>query len=170
MNLSHAVTFTFDLSLPQSAAVLFVRDVEASLSRADFIEDLQVHYEPEAVVTANLPVNAALFGQQLLEFRSRLHPTPAGARLEALPIETDSPGWAEVSGEAIVKPLPAGSQVEYRFDITIHLRLPTPEKWGGKALIKMIEFTAQRVLENITSSFPSAVQAAAQEVEAAYAA
>lgn len=167
MDLSHAVSFTFDLSLPPAAAVRFVRDAGASLSKADFIENLEVK---DGVVTAHLPVNAALFGQQRLEFRSRLHPTPQGARLEALTLDTDAPGWAEVAGEAKVESAPGGSLVEYSFDITIHLKLPTPEKWGGKALVKMIEFTAQRVLENITASFPAAVQAAAQEVEAAYAA
>ena len=167
MNLSHAVTFTFDLSLPPAAATRFVRDVPLSLSKADFIENLQV---ADNVVTAHLPVNAALFGQQRLEFSSRLHPTERGARLEALHLDTDAPGWAEVAGEAQVDSAPGGSAVEYRFDITIHLKLPTPEKWGGKALVKMIEFTAQRVLENITANFPVAVQAAAQEAEAAYAA
>ena len=167
MNLSHAVSFTFDLNLPPAAAVRFVRDVTLSLSKADFIENLQV---TDNLVNAHLPVNAALFGQQRLEFRSRLHPTKRGARLEALDLETDAPGWAEVSGEAQVGSAPGGSVVEYRFDITIHLKLPTPEKWGGKALVKMIEFTARRVLENITANFPAAVQAAAQEAEAAYAA
>jgi len=168
MNLSHAVSFSFSLNLPYSAGVDFVRDVEKSLSKASFIQDLEVVNSPDTVVTANLPVNAALFGQQLLMFRSCLHTTPKGARLEALSIDTDKPGWAEVSGEAVVSPLPTGSQVDYTFDITIHLRLPKAEKWGGQALTKMIEFTAQRVLENITASFPSAVQDAAQEVEAAY--
>ena len=167
MDLTHAVAFTFELSLPPAAAVRFVRDVPLSLSRADFIEDLQV---TDNVVNAHLPVNAALFGQQRLAFRSRLHPTAQGARLEALHLDTAAPGWAEVKGAARVGNAPGGSAVEYRFDITIHLKLPTPEKWGGKALVKMIEFTAQRVLENITANFPAAVQAAAQEAEAAYAA
>lgn len=166
MNLSHAVCFTFDLSLPQTAAIDFVRDVETSLSRATFIRDLVLEGN---TVTANLPVNAALFGQQVLEFRSCLHPTPRGARLEALALETAAPGWAEVSGEAVVLSAPEGSRVSYDFDITIHLRLPKPEKWGGVALTKMIEFTAQRVLEKITADFPSAVQAAATEFEIRYA-
>ncbi|CAN5884854.1 hypothetical protein BH24DEI2_BH24DEI2_01780 [soil metagenome] len=167
MTLSHDVSFTFDLNLPPAAAVRFVRDAETSLSKADFIENLQV---VDDVVSAHLPVNAALFGQQRLEFSSRLHPTEHGARLAALPLDTDAPGWAEVAGEAQVESAPGGSTVEYTFAITIHLKLPTPEKWGVKALVKMIEFTAQRVLENITANFPAAVQAAAHEAEAAYAA
>jgi hypothetical protein len=167
MKLSHSVTFQFGLILPQAAATDFVRDVKTSLKKATFIHDLELNPH-EAIVSARLPVNAALFGQQTLAFKSRLINSSKGARLEALPIETSEPGWAEVSGEALVSPAPAGSLVEYRFDIAIHLKLPAAEKWGGKALSKMIEFTAQRVLENISSSFPSAVQEAAKEVEAHY--
>jgi hypothetical protein len=165
MQLTHAVDFTFALTLSQAAAVDFVRDVKTSLSKASFIEDLEVL---QNIVTASLPVNAALFGQQLLHFRSKLVPTLKGARLEPLPLETDQVGWAEVAGEAFVKPLPQGSEVTYHFDITIHLLLPKAEKWGGKALTRMIEFTAHHVLETITSGFPKAVQEAAKEVEKAY--
>jgi hypothetical protein len=165
MQLTHAVDFTFSLALSKGAAVEFVQDANLSLSKASFIEDLQQH---DGIVTASLPVNAALFGQQVLHFRSRVVPTIRGARLEPLPLETDQIGWAEVAGEATVKPLPQGSQVTYHFDITIHLRLPKAEKWGGKALTRMIEFTAKHVLETITSGFPKAVQEAAKEVERAY--
>jgi hypothetical protein len=165
MQLTHAVDFTFALALSQAAAVDFVRDVKTSLSKARFIENLEVR---QTIVTASLPVNAALFGQQLLHFRSKLVPTGKGARLEPLPLETDQVGWAEVAGDAFVKPLPQGSEVTYHFDITIHLLLPKAEKWGGKALTRMIEFTAKHVLETITSGFPKAVQEAAKEVEKAY--
>lgn len=170
MDLTHSVRFGFALGLPPAAAAAFVRDVRTSLSHADFIEDLSVEGGPEAVVSARLPVNAALFGQRRLEFRSRLQRTPHGARLLALPLATDEPGWAEVAGEAGVRPDPAGSWVAYSFDITIHLRLPKAEKWGGQALTKMIRYTAQHVLASITAEFPAAVQAAAREVEASYAA
>ncbi len=170
MQLTHAVDFTFSLALSQVAAVEFVRDAKTSLSKASFIENLE---QQDNIVTASLPVNAALFGQQVLHFRSRVVPTVKGARLEPLPLETDPEkekqvGWAEVAGEATVKPLPQGSQVTYHFDITIHLLLPKAEKWGGKALTRMIEFTAKHVLETITSGFPKAVQQAAKEVEKAY--
>ena len=97
--------------------------------------------------------------------RSSPEPEPESPR-----VKTNEPGWAEVAGVATVYPRPKGSHVEYRFDITIHLRLPKAEKWGGQALTKMIEFTANKVLEKVTSQFPSAVQQAAKEVEAAYAA
>ena len=122
----------------------------------------------ETTVRARIPVNAALFGQQELAFESRLLPTPRGAVLRSVPLEHLRPGWAEVAGEAEVRPHPGGSHVSYRFDIAIHLHLPEPERWGGRALLKMIHFTAERVLESITAEFPGAVQAAAREVEASY--
>lgn len=169
MDLSHSVTFTFDLALPRALAVAFVRDVEQSLARADFLEDLRVEPEGEgARVRASLPVNAAMFGQQRLRFESRLEPTPRGARLEGRPLPEERPGWARVSGEAEVAALPSGSRVEYRFDIAIHLALPEPERWGGRALLRMVEYTAEQVLRRVTAQFPEAVQRAAREVEAAY--
>lgn len=184
MKITHSVQFDFDLILKQQDAIDFVRDAQVSLSKAPFINDLQTRRWSElqvdaqetsagepteaSLVSARIPVNAALFGQQELVFQSLLIPTSRGALLESLPLHDHKPGWAEVAGEAEVRPHPRGSQVTYRFDITIHLHLPEPEKWGGRALIKMIEYTAQRVLQNITSQFPGAVQTAAREVEAVY--
>ena len=169
MTLSHTVQFEFILGLSRPAAIAFVRDVTTSLSKATFIEDLEVEAGHPPTVFASLPVNAALFGQQTLNFKSSLVHTPTGARLEPLTLETDKPGWAEVAGEATLQPDPKGTRVNYSFDITIHLKLPKAEKWGGRALTRMIEFTAQRVLENISANFPEAVQAAAQEVEKKFA-
>lgn len=168
LKITHSVQFDVDLELSQPEAILFVRDAERSLSQANFIEELE-HFclEGQAHVRARIPVNAALFGQQTLVFESRLEPIPKGARLTGVPLEAYHPGWAEVTGEAIVRPLPEGSHVSYHFDITIHLSLPEPERWGGQALTKMIQFTAQRVLESISAEFPKAVQAAATELEEA---
>ena len=172
MKLTHAVPFEFDLSLGVQSAISFVQDAETSLSRASFIRDMKVTPvapgDDASFVRASIPINAALFGQQTLSFQSLLEPTPRGARLVALPFEEDKMGWAEVAGEATVYPLPHGTRVTYHFDITIHLDLPEPEKWGGRALTKMIQFTAQQVLERIAGEFPKAVQAAAAEVEAKY--
>lgn len=169
MDIAHAIHFTFDLSLEPADAVDFVRDVPRSLARAEFIRDMEVFSIGELQhVRAILPVNAAFFGQQELVFESVLEPIPRGATLRPLPFSEPRLGWAEVAGRAEVQPLPSGSRVLYDFDITIHLNLPEPEKWGGRALLKMIHFTAQRVLENIAAEFPAAVQAAAEETEAAY--
>ncbi len=168
MNICHAVNFDFDLALAQAEAVMFVQDVKTSLSKADFIRDIDlVQVDSRQHVRAAIPVNAALFGQGDLRFESLLMPTSRGAKLLGLPLNDKKPGWAEVSGEALVRPLPSSSQVSYRFDVAIELALPEPEKWGGQALLKMVEFTAQRVVEAITADFPAAVQTAAREFEAA---
>ncbi len=169
MELSHRVQFTFELALDEAQAIRFVQDVARSLSRADFLEDLQVEKAPEPRVYASIPVNAALFGQQRLPFESVLVPTPRGAQLRPLPLVDAGPGWAEVAGRAEVEAVPGGSRVTYLFDIAIHLAVPEPEKWGGRALIKMIEYTASKVLERVCAKFPPAVQAAAREVEVAWA-
>ncbi len=170
MKLTHTVHFAFDLSLAQREAVAFVQDAQQSLSKAQFIRDLTVVPGPQGTqeVSASIPINAALFGQHDLSFESVLLPNARGARLEPRSPAEPKMGWAEVAGEAHVRPLPNGSHVEYNFDITIHLDLPQPEKWGGQALMKMIHFTAQRVLEGIAAEFPKAVQEAAAETEAAY--
>jgi hypothetical protein len=168
MDIAHAIHFAFDLGLAPVDATEFVRDVPRSLAKAEFIRDMEVFEVGELRhVRAVLPVNAAFFGQQELVFESVLEPTPRGATLRPLPFSEPRLGWAEVGGRAEVQPLPSGSRVLYDFDITIHLSLPEPEKWGGRALLKMIGFTAQRVLENIAAEFPKAVQEAAAETEAA---
>lgn len=167
MRLTRQVAFDLPSTLDRSTAVAFVRDAARSLSHANFLTSLR--QDPDGLVAAELPVNAALFGQQKLRFRSRLEATPAGARLEGLELD-DVPGWARVSGEARVVPLPSGSRLDYRFDIEIHLRLPEPERWGGRALVKMIEVTADQVLRRVCERFPDAVRAAARAYEATVAA
>ncbi len=166
MQLSHHIDFDFVLNLPVQTAISFVRDVENSLSKASFISDLKLN--DDNLLEAGIPVNAALFGQQTLEFKSHLVTIDHGARLEPIDIATNAPGWAKVSGLSVVSPAKHGSRVEYSFDITIMLNLPKAEKWGGKALTKMIEFTASKVLERICSSFPNAVQEAAKELEISF--
>jgi hypothetical protein len=169
VDLTHEVSFILDLDLPGEAARDFVRDVPRSLSQATFLADLQVVEGNPKVVTAALPVNAALFGQRELPFRSELTYTADGARLSGLPLTPEGPGWAEVSGDARVLAAERGCRVEYSFRITIHLALPAPEKWGGRALLSMIEFTTKSVLQSVMGGFPAAVRAAAREVEAAWA-
>lgn len=168
MRIEHSIPFDIDLSLNQQDAISFVQSVEHSLSAATFINNLQLLYEDtleHSYIRASLPINAAMFGQHELDFQSLLIPTLKGARLQALPFTTPKAGWAEVTGKAIVSPLPKGSTVHYDFDITIHLNLPSSNRWGGKALLKMIEFTAQQVLKGIAEEFPKAVQIAAKEFE-----
>lgn len=190
MKITNTVTFDIHLALEQAAALDFVRDVRKSLARASFLSDLRVSDVPAVPVCgmltdqtdnhvldvqtalqhvqASIVVNAALFGERALSFQSYVRPTAKGALLEALPFDEPKLGWAEVSGDATVHPLPQGSRIRYHFDITIHLDLPEAEKWGGRALSKMIHFTAQRTLERIVSDFPVAIQAAADAMHARY--
>lgn len=185
MKIANTVTFDIHLALEQAPALDFVRDVRKSLAKASFLSNLQVSDVPADIVPADIAsaedtqsalqhvqasivVNAALFGEQALSFQSYVRPKAKGATLEALPFSEPKLGWAEVSGDATVYPLPQGSRIRYRFDITIHLDLPEAEKWGGRALSKMIHFTAQRTLERIVSDFPIAIQAAADAMHARY--
>lgn len=166
MRLRHSVSFDVSLALDAPTAIGFVRDAHGTLAHADFLRALRC--TPGGEVEAQLPVNAALFGQQYLRFQSRVLPTPQGARLVGLQLD-DVPGWARVSGEARVAPQPDGSRVDYRFDVEIHLALPEPESWGGRALTKMIELTAERVLERVSARLPEAVRDAARAYEATFA-
>lgn len=165
MTFDHAVQFDLEVPLGYDDAVAFVRDVRSSLSRAAFLRGLSV--DPPSgggigTVTATLPVNAALFGQRDLPFRSRLHATPDGARLEGLPIHAEGPGWAQVSGVARVAPNgEATVRLSYAFEIRVHVALPEPERWGGQALTTMIAYTARTVLTRVTDAFPAAVAEAA---------
>ncbi len=169
MTIDYDVTFSFELPLPLQVALGFVREVKTSLQYAAF-KEIAVTPDPASehqLVRASLPIDAALFGQHDLSFKSRLMATPRGARLEGLSLAEDKAGWAELSGEAEVSGLPIGSLAYYAFCIVVHLDIPTPETWGGKALSKMIGLTARTVLANVTEGFPQAVQRAAAETKLA---
>lgn len=163
MDLSHEIRFSLAVDLAPDAATAFVRDVPRSLKRADFLADLQVVASRPPLVSAAIPVSAALFGQRELPFRSELHRTPTGARLVPITFDFDGPGWADVSGEAEVTPDGAGSTLDYSFNITVHVRLPESDHWGAQALVKMIRFTARTVLEKVMDRLPLAVAQAAAE-------
>ena len=166
MELSHEIDFTFELALDRALAIAFVRDVALSLSHAKFLEDIDVRSGSPSSVSAAIPVNAALLGKRRLAFESVFEPTPRGAVLSGKPLSDHPLGHAVVSGEAIVTTLPHCSRVDYHFVITVHLDLPEPEKWGGRALLKMVEFTADRMLERVVAQFPVAIERAAKTFEA----
>ncbi|CAN5678936.1 hypothetical protein BH23DEI1_BH23DEI1_09740 [soil metagenome] len=163
----HTLDFEVPLALSPARAIDFVRDVRQSLAHALFLRDLRVSGGTPLVVEATLPINAALFGQRDVPFRSALTPTPTGARLEGVEIEPVGPGWALVSGEAMVRAAPSGSVVHYDFSITVHVELPVDGRWGGRALTRMIEYAAATVLARVTSAFPEAIARAAREAEGA---
>ena len=165
VKLEHSIEFALPVGLEPQAAVAFVRDVPNSLSHADFLQSLHVEGD---TIRATLPVNAALFGQRLLPFVSQLKETERGARLVGVSTPASGPGWALVSGEAEVRANPqGGSLLHYRVAIEVHIALPEAERWGGRALLRMIEYTAKTVLERVTSAFPAAIAAAAVAAESA---
>jgi carbon monoxide dehydrogenase subunit G len=161
MDLSHEILFSLPVDLDPARAIEFVRDVPRSLRTADFLAELQVVTSTPPVVSAAIPVSAALFGQRELPFRSQLHRTEAGAKLVPIEFDYDGPGWAHVAGEATVTPAGKGSRLDYTFHITVHVRLPESDHWGAQALVKMIEYTARTVLQKVMNRLPTAVAAAA---------
>jgi hypothetical protein len=163
----HAISFGVPLAAPPRVAVAFVRDVTRSLAYASFLRDLRVEPGPPIVVEAVLPINAALFGQRDLPFRSVLTPTESGARLTGLDVPSTGPGWANVSGDAVVRSGDGGSLATYDLTISVYVALPESERWGGRALTRMIEYTAETVLARLTAAFPEAVARAAREAEQA---
>lgn len=167
MELSYPFSFRVELACGFDDALVFVRDVSASLKYAEVLTDLQVIAGEPSVISASLPVSAALFGQHELPFRSALHPTGDGAELEALPVEARGPGSAEVAGSAKVRSALSGSVVDYSFVITVRLRLPEGSKWGEKALLKMVNLTAGSVLRSVASRLEPAVARAAAEFDPA---
>lgn len=171
MRLHHSLTTTLDLPLAPSEALAFVQDPEASLRRVAFMRGLAVEPGPTpggARVSAAMPVFVPVLGAYELEFVSLLEATPRGARLHALPPREPKKGWAEVAGEAEVSPLPGGSRVSYTLDLSVHVALPEPEAWGGRALLKMVEVTAQKVVADIAKGFPEAIRAAAEDARRVY--
>jgi hypothetical protein len=161
----HAIGFEVAVAVAPAVAIAFVRDVSRSLAHAHFLHDLQIEAGPPVVVAAALPINAALFGQRDLPFRSVLTPTEQGACLDGLDVSAAGPGWASVSGSARVDAADGGSLVRYDLTITVYVALPESDHWGARALVRMIEYAAATVLSRIATAFPAAVARAAQEVE-----
>lgn len=161
MHLTHEVSFSLHTPMSLDRAKEFVADVPGSLRFADFLAELQVLTGDPPVVCAAIPVSAAMFGQRELPFRSELHHTESGARLVPVGIEPEGPGWAEVAGEATVSELGRQRQLDYSFEVAVHLRLPPADRWGTQALVRMIEFTAGAVLRKVTAQLPDAVARAA---------
>ncbi len=162
MKLTESLQFGFSSQLGEAAALEFVRDVQRSLASSYLLEDLQVRAGEPALVSANLPVNTPLFGRRELPFVSELHLTPDGAALVPVATQAEGRGWAAVGGVARVAPEGAGSRIEYALDLTIFLDVPEAERWGTRALTKMIEMTASSVLRQLSERLRSAVEQAAR--------
>lgn len=168
LRLEREVSFRLRVPLVADAARAFVRDVPASLAHADFLTGVRLRPGDPPTLEARLPVNAAVFGVRDVPFASTIGSTDSGATLTpAGPVHHDR-AWAEVGGEARVEPVEGGSCLDYALTLTVFLVLPSAERWGTQALLKMVELTAASVLRKVGEHFPLAIEAAA--VEAARAA
>lgn len=163
LRFSRAISFQLELEMSESEALAFVRDVPRSLAHADFITDLRLRHGSPPSVSASLPVSAALFGRRELPFESEIHHQPAGASLRPLPLSGESRGWVELAGEVDVAANGSGSRASYAFEVTAHLRLPIADRWGTRALTKMIELTAASLLRDLVARLPAAIERAANE-------
>jgi len=170
LRFSHDLGFELSVELDRATALAFVRDVGKVLGRADFLKSVRVESGPPVVISAELPVQAASFGGSL-PFVSEVVETDLGARLVPAPAAVGAVGWADVGGEARVFGSGAApSRLEYEFAVTVTLLTPAAERWGGRALLKMIEIAGANVLRRVVANLPRAVEAAAGAEVAARAA
>lgn len=165
MELSYPFSFTVAVAADERQAREFVRDVPRSLRYAEVLKELRLAGGEPQVISASLPVSAALFGQHVLPFASALHHTDAGARLEPLPVTTTGPGTAEIGGTASVRAATGGSEVDYEFVIKVRLDLPEGGKWGERALLKMVRLTALAVVRSVAAELQPALARAAEEFD-----
>ncbi|GAA5513310.1 hypothetical protein Dcar01_02043 [Deinococcus carri] len=146
---------SFTLTHPggRAAALAFVRDAGAALSRVRFLRDLRGDREG---VTGELVVPVPVLGEVDLPFRSRLTVTPDGAALTPEPLAGER-AWVEVAGQAGVDEVGA---VTFHFHFRAHLTLPQAEGWGGAAFEKMVRAAAGRTLERVAGELPVGIGAA----------
>ncbi len=155
MKLAVEREFRFAYPGPVSEAIAFVRNVQRSLQRVAFIQNLRLDGSD---VFADLGVDVPILGAQRIDFHSRLEPRPDGANLIALP--GAGKAWAEVSGQARAVPEGDHSSIQYALHIAVHLELPIGNQWGGRAFEKMAHATAERAVHRMTEQFPAGVLAA----------
>ncbi len=169
LRLDHDFGFSIRVALSSAAALDFVRDVPLSLRHADFITNLRMTRGEPPTVSAELPVDAGFFGMRSLPFESAVQITSDGARLLPRRLGEGGIGWAEVAGEAKVFATAGdapSSRLDYTFDVTVYLAMPSAERWGTQALLKMVELTAKTVLRKVAGRFPRAIEASAAEAAA----
>ncbi len=159
MKLTVEREFRFAYPGPVSEAIAFVRDVQRSLRRVAFIQNLRLDGSD---VFADLGVDVPILGAQRIDFHSRLEPRSDGAALIALP--GAGKAWAEVSGQARAAPDGDFSSIQYALHIAVHLELPIGNQWGGRAFEKMAHATAERAVIRMTEQFPAGVLAAMPKV------
>jgi len=95
---------------------------------------------------------APIFGKVCFPFESRLHGRER-AELEPIPLEAES-FWAELGGVGEAE----RGELRYRVRLVLHAHLPAGEKWGGRALRRMVEAALARNLSRVLASLPERVE------------
>ncbi len=95
---------------------------------------------------------APVFGRVCFPFESRLLGGER-AELEPIPLEAE-PFWAELGGVGEAD----RSGLYYRVRLVIHARLPAGEKWGGRALRRLVEAALRRNLTRALAALPESVE------------
>lgn len=153
MNIETIQNFVLEYPNSLSDAILFLTDVQQSLAQVQFIKGLELK---ENHVYADLVVEVPVLGTQRLDFHSILEPHSTGANLIAQPLQGKA--WAEVSGQGKAVQMNNQVEIHYALQITVHLELPSADKWGGRAFEKMAQATAKTAIERLTKEFGHGVQ------------
>lgn len=148
-----AKNFILEYPSSLSEAILYLCDVQKSLSHVQFIKGLRLEQNH---VYADLVVEVPVLGTQRLDFHSVLEPHSTGANLIAQPLQGRA--WAEVSGQGRVVQINERVEIHYALQIIVHLELPSADKWGGRAFEKMAQATAKTAIERMTRDFGHGVQ------------
>lgn len=135
MRFEHASSFQLSLALDALEALEFVRDVPRSLRYAEFITDLRLQPGDPALISAALPVNAALFGRQELPFSSELRHRTSGASLRPIQLATSRRGWAEPKTMEATLTMVIGSASGQSLSRTLKM-------WSSGDTHRVIKFTA----------------------------
>lgn len=152
MNIEVSKDFTLEYPNSLEQATSYLCDVQKSLAHVRFIRGLRVM---EQNIYADLIVDVPILGEQRLDFHSILEPHATGANLIAQPRQGRA--WAAVSGQG--RAIQNGKvEIHYALQITIHLELPSTDKWGSRAFEKMVQATAKSAVERMTREFGQGVQ------------
>ena len=142
--------FSFSLLAPAGEAASLLLAPERVFARLPGIESLTREGDE---LSGRVCGEALLFGRVCFPFKSRLRGDGGSeAVLEPLPLDEDL--WAELSGRGRAE----GGEIRYRVKLVLHAQLPSGEKWGGKALVRMVEAAIRRSLERTLSSLPQRLE------------
>ncbi len=138
--------FAFTLAAPEDQAKALLLAPERVFRDLPGLKDLR---REGAFLLGRLCGEAFLFGEVCFPFKSRLTP---GERVRLTPIPLTEDFWAELEGTG-----EAGEgRLSYRGRLVLHARLPEGEKWGGRALRRMVEAALERTLKRALAALPEA--------------